>query len=86
LARAQNDCNNQIMTPDICHNATITDTIMDVVREAWIRYDGDNVGTISRIWTGITRFNATHFSNGKWFTRTDLGAAIFLANFLTNLV
>ena len=80
LTHAQNDCSrSQIMTPDICHNTTITDTIIDVVREARIRF---NIGSeISQMWTSIRRHNATHFSNGnKWFVGTDLGLAIFLYN------
>ena len=80
LTHAQNDCSrSQIMAPDICHNTTITDTIIDVVREARIRF---NIGNeVSQMWTGIKRHNATHFSNGnKWFVGTDLGLAIFLYN------
>ena len=67
------------MAPDICHNTTITDTIIDVVREARTCF---NIGNeVSQMWTGIKRHNATHFSNGnKWFVGTDLGLAIFLYN------
>ena len=78
LTQAKNYCGrSQIMTPDICHNTTVTDTIIDVVRDARLRFNMDS--TIAQMWIGIRRHNATHFSNGnKWFIGTELGSANLL--------
>ena len=73
LDEAHADCGGELLTPDLCDvNQSTTDTLMGLVREA------DRLNLISRrnhMWTGIRRFNETHFlrSHSKWMTFVDLG-------------
>ena len=77
LSEALISCDDMILTPDLCHNSTQANALIEVVQEARQRghFNLDReIRPVSQMWTGMRRFNATHFTadGASLLTSNDL--------------
>ena len=58
--KAEENC-NKIMIPDLCQNQTQRSLLKTI-----------SIGKYGRYWTGIKRFNSTHFKGNSILSKNDL--------------
>lgn len=62
----------EIKTPDICSNKTLREVLNNIVIQAEIRNPYFTGSTFDRgnwdvvMWTGVKRYNQTHFKDSAW--------------------
>ena len=70
---AYNNC--KIKTPRICGNKTLVDKLEMIISQAELDKPvfSRGIDTNTRLWTGATRYNKTHFKDEIWISGNSLG-------------
>ena len=64
---ARVECDEKIMTPNMCDDPSLVDLLLQLLNDAQHRNEIDSVVSRPFMWTGMRRYNETHFrQDDKW--------------------